>query len=105
MAASMAVAVLWVSIALRTLTVHRGSHVQSRCDIARAESMRELEARRPRHCCGNKPKSSLAHAAVCEIPPVTTCLSMATSMAVAVLWVSITLLTLTVHRGSRVQSH
>ena len=77
----------------------------SHTDIAWAESMHELNARRPRHCCGNMPKSSLANATVCELQAVTTCFSMATSMAVAVLWVSITLLTLTVHRGSHVQSH
>ena len=59
--------------------------------------MHELNARRPRHCCGNMPKSSLANATVCELQAVTTCFSMATSMAVAVLWVSITLLTLTAH--------
>ena len=48
--------------------------------------------------------SSLANATVGELPTVTTCLPMAASMAVAVVWASITLLTLTVHRGSRGQS-
>ena len=41
---------------------------------------------------------SLANATVCELPEVTTCLSMAASMALAVVLASLTLLTLTVVR-------
>ena len=66
-------------------------------DIALAASMHAAH--------GIAVATRMSSLAVCGLPPVTTCFSMAASMAVAVLWVSITLLTLTAHRSSRVQSH